>query len=66
MELLWDWGTKVCSNGPGNMTKMAAMPKYGKNLKKNLFSPEPNVWNIGCSSTTMFVQGHSLTFVQGH
>ena len=25
----WDWGTKVCSNGPGHMTKMAAMPIYG-------------------------------------
>ena len=24
---------KVCSNGPGHMTKMAAMPIYGKKLK---------------------------------
>ena len=32
-------GTKVCSNGPGHMTKMAAMPICGKNLKKS--SPEP-------------------------
>ena len=24
---------KVCSNGPGHMTKMAAMPIYGKTLK---------------------------------
>ena len=24
------YGTKVCSNGPGYMTKMATMPKYGK------------------------------------
>ena len=23
-------GKKVCSNGPGRMTKMAAMPIYGK------------------------------------
>ena len=38
MELLWDGGTKVCSNGPGHMTKMAAMAMYGKNLKKTLFS----------------------------
>ena len=29
----WDGGTKVCSNGPGHMTKMAAMPIYGKNFK---------------------------------
>ena len=40
MELLWDGGTKVCSNDPGHMTKMAAMPIYGKNLKKSS-SPEP-------------------------
>ena len=33
-------GTKVYINGPGHMTKMAAMPKYGKNLKKSP-SPEP-------------------------
>ena len=37
MELQWDEGTKVCSNGPGHMTKMAAMPIYGKNLKKSFF-----------------------------
>ena len=30
MESLWDGGTKVCPNGPGHMTKMAAMPIYGK------------------------------------
>ena len=29
-----DEGTKVCSNGPGHMTKMAAMPIYGKKIKK--------------------------------
>ena len=33
----WDWGTKVCSNGPDHMTKMAAMLIYGKNMKKVLF-----------------------------
>ena len=38
MELLWDGGMKVCSNGPGHMTKTAAMPIYGKNLKKIFFS----------------------------
>ena len=26
---------EVCSNGPGYMTKMAAMPIYGKNIKKS-------------------------------
>ena len=29
-----DGETKVYSNGPGHMTKMAAMPIYSKNLKK--------------------------------
>ena len=29
-------GTKVYINGPGHMTKMAAMPIYGKNLKNLL------------------------------
>ena len=36
MEPPWDGGTKVCSNGPGHMAKMAAMPIYGKNLKNLL------------------------------
>ena len=27
---------KVCSNGPGHMTYMAAMPIYGKIIKKLL------------------------------
>ena len=31
-----DVGTKVCSNGPSHMTKMAAMRIYGKNLKNLL------------------------------
>ena len=39
MEPPWDGGTKVCSNGSGNMTKMAAMPIYDKNLKNLL------LWN---------------------
>ena len=33
VELPWDGGMKVCSNGPGHMNKMATMPKDGKNLK---------------------------------
>ena len=27
--------TKICSNGPGHMTEMAAMPIYGKKLLKS-------------------------------
>ena len=40
VESPWDGGTKVCLNGPGHLTKMAAIPIYGKNLKKSS-SPEP-------------------------
>ena len=32
VELPSDGGTKVCSNSPGHMTKMDAMPIYGNNL----------------------------------
>ena len=34
----WEGGTKVYINGPGHMTKMAAMPIYGKNSSKIFFS----------------------------
>ena len=36
VEPPWEGGTKVCLNGPGHMTKMAAMSIYGKNLKNLL------------------------------
>ena len=32
VESPWEGRTKVYINGPGHMTKMAAMPIYGKNL----------------------------------
>ena len=35
MEPPWDGGTKVCSIGPGHMTKLAAMPIRGL-LKYNV------------------------------
>ena len=41
MEPPWDGGTKVSSNGPGHMTRMAAMPIYGKKKLKKSSSPEP-------------------------
>ena len=37
METPEDAGTKVCSNSPGHMTKIAATPINGKNSFKNLF-----------------------------
>ena len=33
MEPPWEGGTNVYINGPGHMTKMAAMPIYGKTFK---------------------------------
>ena len=36
VEPPWEGGTKVYINGSGHMTKMAAMPIYGKNTKKLL------------------------------
>ena len=55
-------GKKNCLNGLDHMTKMVAMPIYGKNLKKSS-SPEPIdwwPWNLLCSivyaSTTKIVQ----------
>ena len=35
VESYWEGGMKVYVNGPGHMTKMAAMPIYDKNLKKS-------------------------------
>ena len=35
VEPPWDGGMKVCSNGPGLMTNMAAMHIYVQNLKKS-------------------------------
>ena len=37
VEPPWERGTKCYINCPGHMTKMAAMPIYGKNLKHLLF-----------------------------
>ena len=42
------WGTKVCSNGLGHMTKMAAMPIYGKNLKQNLLLRNQRADDLEC------------------
>ena len=54
VEPPWVRGTKVCLNGPGHMTKLAAMYIYVKNLKKSS-SLEPKGrwrWSGGYSSTT--------------
>ena len=42
IEPPWDRGMKVCSNDPGHMTKMAAMPIYmvKENFKKSSLEPK--------------------------
>ena len=60
------WERTVCSNGPGHMTKMAAMPIYRKNHKYFFFSgtKKSMTLNLGmhhwCSSTTKFAQMMAL------
>ena len=49
METPSDAGTKVCSNGPGHMFKMAAMPIYGKNPLKIFFSRTRRPMTLGLS-----------------
>ena len=45
-ETLSDAGTKVCSNGPGHLTQMAATPIYGKNPLK-IFSRTRKPMTLG-------------------
>ena len=45
VEPPWEGGTEVYINGPGHMTKMAAMPIYGKNLKKSSFLEPEVLWS---------------------
>ena len=59
---------KIYTNELGHMTNMAAMPIYGKYLKKSS-SPEPldwGPWNLVCSivyrSTTKVVQIMNLSW----
>ena len=47
MEPPWEGGRKVYINGPGHMTKMAAMPIYGKNLQKSLTELSPMIMKLG-------------------
>ena len=68
VEPLWDRWLKVCSNSLCHMTSMAAMPIYGKNLKKSS-SLEPKghwpwnlVCNIGYSSNSKFVQMMTMSW----
>ena len=51
MELLWDGETKVCSNGPGHMTKMADMLIYGKNFKNLLWNQKADDLESWCATS---------------
>ena len=47
----------VYINGPGHMTKVAAMPIYGKNLKKyllqNLKSYDLETWHVALGTQAL-------------
>ena len=56
MESPWDRETKVCSNGPGHMTKTAVMPIYGKNLKnllRNQNADDLETWNAASGARVL-------------
>ena len=56
METHKDVGTKVCSNSPGQMTKMAAMSIYGKNPLKN-FLQKQKADDLGTSYVALGMWG---------
>ena len=60
VEPPWEGGTKVYINGPGHMTKMAAMPIYGKNFKNLLLQNQKSYdlesWHVASGTQTL----HSL------
>ena len=56
MEPPWEGGTKVYINGPGHMTKMAAMPISGKNLKnllQNHKSYDLKTWRVASGTQAL-------------
>ena len=57
MEPPWEGGTKIYINGPGHMTKMAAMPIYGKTLKslllQNQKSYDLETWHVALGTQAL-------------
>ena len=53
----WEGGTKVCINGPGHMTKMAAMPIYGKTLNNLLLQDQKSydleTWHVALGTQAL-------------
>ena len=48
-----DWGTKVCSNGPGHMTKIATMHIYGINLLLNQKAYDLETWYVASGARVL-------------
>ena len=56
VEPPWEGGTKVYINDPGHMTKMAAMPIYGKtfkNLLRNQKSYDLETWHVALGTQAL-------------
>ena len=54
VELPWDGGTKVCSNGSGHMANIAAMSIYSKHFKKIFFRAErPMTLKLGMQNQVL-------------
>ena len=54
VEHPWEGETKVYINGPGHMTKMAAMPIYGKNLLlQNQKSYDLETWHVALGTQAL-------------
>ena len=58
VEPPWDWGTNICSNCPGHMTKMATMPIYGKTFKNLL------LWNRTLMTLKLGMQHRVIEYYQ--
>ena len=59
MKLLYEGGTNVYINNPGNMTKMSIMPILGKIIQNTL------LWN-GLISTKLSMRHRSLEYYVGY
>ena len=60
MEFPWDRGMKVYLNGPGHITKMAAMPIYDKTLK-NLLLKNQKSFDLETSHAVSITDDSGLT-----
>ena len=59
----WDGGRKFCLNGPGHMTKMAAISICGKNLKKNLLLRNQEAYDLETSLILLYgKKGKTMDF----